>query len=72
MYIGNQPASNIYFEHPKNTSETFVVSSTSNRMYIGDVTLSGNQTIEGKLLVFDGLLNQTGTMNITGLLKIRS
>lgn len=72
MYIGNQPTSNIYFEHPKNTSETFVVPSTANRMYVGDVTLSGDQTIEGKLLVFDGLLNQTGTMNITGLLKIRS
>jgi len=58
-------------EHPNLVTTSFTVPSNANRYYVGPVSFSGTQTIQGKMLIFDGLYNQLGTANVSGLLKIR-
>jgi hypothetical protein len=58
-------------EHPNLVTTSFTVPSNAHRYYIGPVSFSGTQTIQGKMLIFDGLYNQLGTANVSGLLKIR-
>ena len=58
-------------EHPNLVTTSFTVPSNAHRYYVGPVAFSGTQTIQGKMLIFDGLYNQLGTANVSGLLKIR-
>jgi hypothetical protein len=58
-------------EHPNLVTTSFTVPSNAHRYYVGPVSFSGTQTIQGKMLIFDGLYNQLGTANVSGLLKIR-
>jgi hypothetical protein len=59
------------FQHPNSVTDSFTVSASDHRFYVGPVSFTNTVTIAGKLLVFDGLLNTTGTINITGTLHVR-
>jgi len=59
------------FEHPNSVTDSFTVSASDHRFYVGPVSFTNTVTIAGKLLVFDGLLNTTGTINTTGTLHVR-
>ena len=59
------------FEHPNSVTDSFTVSSSDHRFYVGPVSFTNTVTIAGKMLVFDGLLNTTGTINTTGTLHVR-
>jgi hypothetical protein len=59
------------FEHPNSVTDSFTVSSSDHRFYVGPVSFTNTVTIAGKMLVFDGLYNTTGTINITGTLHVR-
>jgi len=59
------------FEHPNSVADSFTVSASDHRFYVGPVSFTNIVTIAGKLLVFDGLLNTTGTINTTGTLHVR-
>jgi hypothetical protein len=60
------------FEHPNSVTDSFTVSSSDHRFYVGPVSFTNTVTIAGKMLIFDGLYNTTATINITGILHIRS
>jgi len=60
------------FEHANSVTDSFTVSASDHRFYVGPVSFTNTVTIAGKMLVFDGLLNTTGTINITGTLHVRS
>ena len=59
------------FEHPNSVTDSFTVSASDHRFYVGPVSFTNTVTIAGKMLVFDGLYNTTGTINITGTLHVR-
>jgi len=59
------------FEHPNSVTDSFTVSASDHRFYVGPVSFTNTVTIAGKMLVFDGLLNTTGTINTTGTLHVR-
>jgi hypothetical protein len=59
------------FEHPNSVTDSFTVSSSDHRFYVGPVSFTNTVTLQGKMLVFDGLYNTTGTINITGTLHVR-
>jgi hypothetical protein len=59
------------FEHPNSVTDSFTVSASDHRFYVGPVSFTNTVTIAGKMLVLDGLLNTTGTINITGTLHVR-
>ena len=58
-------------EHANSISDNITVSSSNNRLYIGDTTFSGSLTVAGKMVILDGPINLTGTANITGTLSVR-
>ena len=60
------------FEHPNSVTDSFTVSASDHRFYVGPVSFTNTVTLQGKMLVFDGLYNTTGTINITGTLHVRS
>jgi len=60
------------FEHPNSVTDSFTVSASDHRFYVGPVSFTNTVTLAGKMLVFDGLYNTTGTINITGTLHVRS
>jgi len=59
------------FEHPNSVTDSFTVSASDHRFYVGPVSFTNTVTLAGKMLVFDGLYNTTGTINITGTLHVR-
>jgi hypothetical protein len=59
------------FEHPNSVTNSFTVSASDHRFYVGPVSFTNTVTLQGKMLVFDGLYNTTGTINITGTLHVR-
>jgi len=59
------------FEHPNSVTDSFTVSASDHRFYVGPISFTNTVTIAGKMLVFDGLYNTTGTINITGTLHVR-
>lgn len=59
-----------YLEHSDTISDSFTVTSGTNRMYIGGTTFSGTITVEGRLAIVAGPANFTGTINTTGVLTI--
>jgi hypothetical protein len=60
------------FEHPNSVTDSFTVSASDHRFYVGPVSFTNTVTLAGKMLIFDGLYNTTGTINITGTLHVRS
>jgi len=59
------------FEHPNSVTDSFTVSASDHRFYVGPVSFTNTVTLAGKMLIFDGLYNTTGTINITGTLHVR-
>jgi hypothetical protein len=59
------------FEHSNSVTDSFTVSASDHRFYVGPISFTNTVTIAGKMLVFDGLLNTTGTINTTGTLHVR-
>lgn len=63
-----------YIEHSSTVSDSLVISSGTNRMYIGDTTFSGSGTMAGYLVISHGYANFTGAsaLNVTGTLNVVS
>ena len=59
------------FEHPNSVTDSFTVSASDHRFYVGPISFTNTVTLQGKMLIFDGLYNTTGTINITGTLHVR-
>nr|ABZ05855.1 hypothetical protein ALOHA_HF400048F7ctg1g22 [uncultured marine microorganism HF4000_48F7] len=59
------------FEHPNSVTDSFTVSSSDHRFYVGPISFTNTVTLQGKMLVFDGLYTTTAAINITGTLHVR-
>lgn len=61
-----------YIEHSSTVSDSLVISSGTNRMYIGNTSFSGGGTMAGYLVISHGFANFTGAsaLNVTGTLNV--